>query len=56
MDYRHLPLISGLLIAFSLFLNFFATTNNTWLLKTYPPVDEYKNNIGRLYKNIILIF
>jgi len=45
MDYRHLPLISGLLIAFSLFLNFFATTNNTWLLKTYPPVDEYKNNI-----------
>ncbi|ORX57715.1 voltage-gated potassium channel [Piromyces finnis] len=45
MDYRHLPLISGLLIAFSLFLNFFATTNNTWLLKTYPPIDEYKNNI-----------
>ncbi|OUM68241.1 hypothetical protein PIROE2DRAFT_68727 [Piromyces sp. E2] len=45
MDYRHLPLISGLLTAFSLFLNFFATTNHTWLLKTYPPVDEYKNNI-----------
>jgi len=45
MDYRQLPLISGLLTAFSLFLNFFATTNRTWLLKTYPPVDEYKNNI-----------
>jgi hypothetical protein len=44
MNYRHLPLIAGLLIAFSLFLNFFATTNNTWLLKTYPPVDEYQNN------------
>jgi len=45
MNYRHLPLIAGLLIAFSLFLNFFATTNSTWLLKTYPPVDEYQNNI-----------
>jgi len=44
MNYRHLPLIAGLLIAFSLFLNFFATTNRTWLLKTYPPVDEYQNN------------
>jgi len=45
MNYRHLPLIAGLLIAFSLFLNFFATTNTTWLLKTYPPIDEYQNNL-----------
>jgi len=45
MNYRHLPLIAGLLIAFSLFLNFFATTNSTWLLKTYPPIDEYQNNL-----------
>jgi len=56
MDYRHLPLISGLLIAFSLFLNFFATTNNTWLLKTYPPVDEYKNNIVMQFLLWITLF
>jgi len=56
MDYRHLPLISGLLIAFSLFLNFFATTNNTWLLKTYPPVDEYKNNLFMQFLLWITLF
>ncbi|ORX72590.1 voltage-gated potassium channel [Anaeromyces robustus] len=56
MDYRHLPLISGLLIAFSLFLNFFATTNNTWLLKTYPPVDEYKNNFFMQFLLWITLF
>jgi len=55
MDYRHLPLIAGLLIAFSLFLNFFATTNNTWLLKTYPPVDEYQNNFCKYKKLISLV-
>jgi len=56
MNYRHLPLIAGLLIAFSLFLNFFATTNNTWLLKTYPPVDEYRNNLFMQFLLWIALF
>lgn len=51
MDYRRLPLISGVLISFSLFLNFFASSNTSWLIKTYPPIDEYKNN---LFMQIIL--